>query len=68
MHQPGLGEEVVMENGPTRAERMQDPDVRPAPFRGQHTREICRSLLGLSDREISALVDEGVLEEAVEVE
>ena len=34
---------------------------RPAPLLGQHTDEICRELLGLSDEEIAALRDEGAL-------
>ena len=33
----------------------------PAPLLGQHTREVCKSLLGLSDTEIDELSSEGVL-------
>lgn len=33
----------------------------PAPLLGQHTREVCRSLLGLSDAEIDELSGAGVL-------
>ncbi|MGZ8228029.1 MAG: CaiB/BaiF CoA transferase family protein [Burkholderiales bacterium] len=33
---------------------------RPAPLLGQHTEEICRSLIGLSDEEFKALAAEGV--------
>jgi benzylsuccinate CoA-transferase BbsF subunit len=33
----------------------------PAPLLGQHTREICQTLLGLSDSEIDALVADKVL-------
>lgn len=35
--------------------------TRPAPLLGQHTREICRDLLGMADAEIDALVTAGVL-------
>lgn len=34
---------------------------RPAPLLGQHTVEICRELLGLSDTEIAALREDGAL-------
>jgi benzylsuccinate CoA-transferase BbsF subunit len=34
---------------------------RPAPLLGQHTAEICRELLGLTDAQIAALVEEGAL-------
>jgi crotonobetainyl-CoA:carnitine CoA-transferase CaiB-like acyl-CoA transferase len=34
--------------------------VRPAPLFGQHTREVLRDTLGLSDGELQALEDEGV--------
>ena len=39
------------------------PAQRPAPRLGQHTREICSEDLGLSDAEVAALFDSGVLEE-----
>ncbi len=34
---------------------------RPAPLLGQHTAEICRELLGLSDAQITALREDGAL-------
>jgi crotonobetainyl-CoA:carnitine CoA-transferase CaiB-like acyl-CoA transferase len=34
-----------------------------APLLGEHTREIARQRLGLSESEIEALIDEGVLED-----
>lgn len=39
-----------------------DPALRPAPAPGQHTREICASLLGLTPDEIDGLVTAGVLQ------
>jgi hypothetical protein len=39
------------------------PAQRPAPRLGQHTREICSEDLGLSDDEVAALFNAGVLEE-----
>ncbi len=41
------------------------PEVvtEPAPMLGEHTREIARELLGLSETEIEALIAEGVIED-----
>jgi benzylsuccinate CoA-transferase BbsF subunit len=36
----------------------------PTPFVGEHTRQICRDILGMADAEIDSLVGEGVLEVA----
>jgi benzylsuccinate CoA-transferase BbsF subunit len=38
------------------------PPSRPAPLLGQHTDEICRELLKLSEEEIRTLKQEGILE------
>ncbi len=38
------------------------PESRRAPLFAEHTEEICRELLHMSDEEIKKLVDEGVLE------
>jgi crotonobetainyl-CoA:carnitine CoA-transferase CaiB-like acyl-CoA transferase len=34
---------------------------RPAPLLGEHTEEICRDLLKMSDEEIKQLVDKDIL-------
>ena len=39
------------------------PSIR-APLLGEHTDEICRELLGMSDKEITKLKEEGILEDA----
>nr|WP_232295586.1 CoA transferase [Parafrankia sp. EUN1f] len=39
-----------------------DPPLRPAPVPGEHTREICRTLLGLTEDEIDRLAAAGVLQ------
>ncbi|MET8430447.1 CoA transferase [Nocardia sp. NPDC004860] len=36
--------------------------IRPAPLAGEHTVEVCRQLLGMSERSISQLVDAGALQ------
>jgi crotonobetainyl-CoA:carnitine CoA-transferase CaiB-like acyl-CoA transferase len=62
MHQPGLGI-VRLENGPFRSRSIPPVRVSPAPQHGEHTREICATLLGLPQPEVEALIAAGVLEE-----
>ncbi|MPZ41861.1 MAG: CoA transferase [Betaproteobacteria bacterium] len=38
------------------------------PFIGEHTRQVCRDILGMTDAEIEPLIDEGVLEAAEPVD
>jgi crotonobetainyl-CoA:carnitine CoA-transferase CaiB-like acyl-CoA transferase len=55
----------MMFEGPAfHATSIAEPIVAPAPGLGEHTREICRTLLGIDEAEISKLVAEGVLEES----
>ena len=61
-HQPGLDAPMITENGPVAFSRLPEPDLRPAPFMAQHTVDIARSTLGLSESEIDALISDGVLE------
>jgi crotonobetainyl-CoA:carnitine CoA-transferase CaiB-like acyl-CoA transferase len=42
---------------------MRDADIRQAPRLGEHTREICRDLLGMQEAEIQRLIAAGALEE-----
>jgi crotonobetainyl-CoA:carnitine CoA-transferase CaiB-like acyl-CoA transferase len=60
--QPGY-ESLLVEGPPFLGSDLPEPIVLPAPKLGEHTREIAREILGLSDPEIQALVDEGVLED-----
>ncbi|HEY0297028.1 MAG TPA: CoA transferase [Bordetella sp.] len=46
---------------PFRYARGAAADARPAPLLGQHTRDVCHELLGLSDGEIERLTREGAL-------
>jgi crotonobetainyl-CoA:carnitine CoA-transferase CaiB-like acyl-CoA transferase len=39
-----------------------DPPSRPAPVPGEHTRDICRTILGLAGAEIDRLALAGVLQ------
>jgi crotonobetainyl-CoA:carnitine CoA-transferase CaiB-like acyl-CoA transferase len=60
--QPGVGR-LRMESGPFRARAIPPVRITPAPLHGEHTREICATLLGLTESEIEALFAAGVLEE-----
>jgi benzylsuccinate CoA-transferase BbsF subunit len=63
VEQPGVG--AMMFEGPAfHATTIPDPIVAPAPALGEHTREICRTILRMPDAEVSKLVAEGVLEES----
>jgi crotonobetainyl-CoA:carnitine CoA-transferase CaiB-like acyl-CoA transferase len=62
--QPGIEEPMATENGPVIASNLPDPDIRPAPFLGQHTRMIARELLGFDDEKIETLISAGDLETA----
>ena len=66
LDQPGLGT-VRVEQGPFRSREVPPVRVAPAPQHGEHTREICATLLGLSAAEIDALFAAGVLEEPLPV-
>jgi benzylsuccinate CoA-transferase BbsF subunit len=63
LDQPGVGP-ILLEGAAFHATRLPEPVTAPAPFLGQHTREICVSLLGYSEREVDLLVEKGLLTEA----
>jgi crotonobetainyl-CoA:carnitine CoA-transferase CaiB-like acyl-CoA transferase len=62
--QPGIEQPMATENGPVLASALPDPDIRQAPFLGQHTRMLARELLGFSDEQIDELIAAGDLEAA----
>lgn len=62
LKQPGLPDEIITENGPTKALHLPDPEMRPAPYQAEHTREVASQVLGLPDSEIDALIESGDLE------
>jgi crotonobetainyl-CoA:carnitine CoA-transferase CaiB-like acyl-CoA transferase len=65
LEQPGLAP-LCVENAPFKSSHLPDPEVRPSPLRGEHTREVCRGLLGMQDGEITELMAAGVLEDCAE--
>jgi len=62
LKQPGYDEAWPTENAPARSCNMPDPDIRPAPLQGEHTRQVAARVLGLDDSAIQELVDSGDLE------
>jgi crotonobetainyl-CoA:carnitine CoA-transferase CaiB-like acyl-CoA transferase len=53
---------ICLEGPSFRASGMSEVQVFQAPLLGEHTREICREILGLDDSEIEKLVAAGTLE------
>ncbi|MGE0383477.1 MAG: CaiB/BaiF CoA transferase family protein [Gammaproteobacteria bacterium] len=66
LQQTGYDEIWPTENAPVRSLNMPDPDIRPAPRQGQHTREVMARVLGTDTAEIQRLIDAGDLEILVE--
>jgi crotonobetainyl-CoA:carnitine CoA-transferase CaiB-like acyl-CoA transferase len=62
LDQPGHSEVWPTENGPVRAMNLPDPDIRPAPLQGQHTRAVFARVLGLEPQQIETLIQAGILE------
>ena len=65
LDQPWVDKPVLTENGPCLGLGIAEPQLRPAPLLGQHTREICARVLGMGADEIDALFAAGALEEVV---
>jgi crotonobetainyl-CoA:carnitine CoA-transferase CaiB-like acyl-CoA transferase len=62
LHQPNWAEPILVDNAPVRAERLVRPPLEAAPVIGQHTRDIARELLSLSDAELVRLLVAKILE------
>ena len=62
MTQPGVTPVVMVEGGPFTATHLPDPPLAPAPFYGEHTRDVCRELLGTHEATIDDLIARGVLD------
>lgn len=59
----GLPEPLPTENRVVHAASMPEPELRPAPYQGEHTRAIAGRLLGLSAQEVDELIAAGDLED-----
>jgi crotonobetainyl-CoA:carnitine CoA-transferase CaiB-like acyl-CoA transferase len=64
MVHPLLDVALPSETRPALYRRVAAADLRPAPALGEHTRDVCRRLLGLSTDEIDQLIADGVLHAA----
>jgi crotonobetainyl-CoA:carnitine CoA-transferase CaiB-like acyl-CoA transferase len=62
MHHPLLATDLLVERSCGVFAEIADPERRPAPRAGEHTREIATSRLGLSGPEVESLLAAGVLE------
>jgi crotonobetainyl-CoA:carnitine CoA-transferase CaiB-like acyl-CoA transferase len=60
--QPEIGE-LSFEGPAFLSTSIADPLVSRAPKLGEHTREICKDLLAMTDEEIDKLIADGALEE-----
>jgi benzylsuccinate CoA-transferase BbsF subunit len=60
LDQPGIGA-ILLEGPAFHASHLPPPITFPAPLLGQHTREICSSLLGYDEARIGELLEAGVL-------
>lgn len=63
LHQPRIGEPLSAEARHRHSDTIADALLGPAPVQGQHTREVCTNVPGLSHEQVDELVAEGVLEE-----
>lgn len=60
---PLIDRPMPSENLPGLFTRVPDPELRPAPLLGQHTREVAARLLGLDDAALDDLFAAGVLQQ-----
>ena len=61
MTHPLFESPMPSETGPARYSHIPPAEFRPAPMPGEHTREICERVLGLSREDVDGLIADGVL-------
>lgn len=61
MTHPLIEHPLPTETGPVRYRHIPPGPLRPAPMPGEHTREICHTVLGLAEDDIDRLIADGVL-------
>jgi crotonobetainyl-CoA:carnitine CoA-transferase CaiB-like acyl-CoA transferase len=61
MRHPLFDHPLAAETGPAPFRHIPPAPQRPAPLPGQHTREICHKVLGMSSEETDRLIHDGVL-------
>ena len=63
LEQPGVfGDKIVFDGPGFRGSRMPFPVITRAPWVGEHTRDVCRDLLGMESDEVERLISAGALE------
>jgi crotonobetainyl-CoA:carnitine CoA-transferase CaiB-like acyl-CoA transferase len=68
MAHPLFGAPLPSETGPAPYRNIPESELRPAPMPGEHTRAVCRGVLGLDDAQIDELIADGVLFETFATE
>lgn len=58
---PELSSDYQTENAPILSRNMPDPDTRPAPIMGQHSREVVSEWLGMAESELDRLEEEEII-------
>ena len=53
---------LLTENGPAGKSYLPEPEILPAPFAAEHTRELVRDILQLDEATIASLIASGDLE------
>jgi crotonobetainyl-CoA:carnitine CoA-transferase CaiB-like acyl-CoA transferase len=61
MVHPLVDTPLPSETGPAPDRNIPPAELRPAPLLGEHTRDICKEMLGLDAEQIDRLIDERVL-------
>jgi crotonobetainyl-CoA:carnitine CoA-transferase CaiB-like acyl-CoA transferase len=61
-NQPGYPAPLTVTTGPALFENIPQPELKPAPLMAADTRDVCHTLLGMSDEEIDHLHAAGVLD------
>jgi crotonobetainyl-CoA:carnitine CoA-transferase CaiB-like acyl-CoA transferase len=61
LRHPLIDGPVPSDTGPAPFQHIPPAPLRPAPGPGEHTRMVCRTVLGLPETEIDRLIADGVL-------
>ena len=56
------------ESSPAVFQRVEDPELKPAPLAGEHSREVLARVLGMPAEEIDTLIAAGVVEQHADME
>ena len=61
MAHPLFDQPLSAETGPAPFRNIPPAELRPAPMPGEHSREVCQTVLGLSTAEVDELIADGAL-------